>query len=69
YQVATGQITSGGSLNFSSGTCQPSVATGQSPMNGAPPLGVVFYYIVRPSNACGSATYGSTARDTHPVCP
>ncbi|MBI3448711.1 MAG: hypothetical protein HY049_07335 [Acidobacteria bacterium] len=69
YQVATGQITSGGSLSFPAGTCQPSVTTGQAPMNGTPALGVVFYYMVTPGNACGTATYGSAARNTHPACP
>jgi hypothetical protein len=69
YQIATGQLTATGPIAFSSGTCLPSAGASPAPISGVPALQTAFYYLVKPVNACGTSTYGSPARDTHPTCP
>jgi hypothetical protein len=69
YQMATGQITSMGSISFAAGTCLSSVASSPADVSSDPGVRTAYYYLVKPVNACGAGTYGSAARDTHPVCP
>jgi hypothetical protein len=69
YQIATGQIASMGSISFVAGTCLPSVASSPADVSSDPGVRSAYYYLVKPVNACGAGTYGSAARDTHPVCP
>jgi hypothetical protein len=67
YDVATGPIPGGG---FSSGTCLDSVAAPPALDLRDPPFGGTFYYyMIRGRNACGTASFGSPNRDTHPGCP
>ena len=70
YEVATGQLTDSGTLDFSVGGCLGAV--GASPATdgrGDPAPGSAWYYMVKSRNACGAGTYGTTGRDTHPACP
>jgi len=69
YQIATGEISPTGHVSFPAGTCLPSVTSSPAPLGPVPPLKSAYYYMVRPVNACGAATYGSPAKDTHPDCP
>jgi len=69
YQIASGQLSMAGIVNFSAGTCLPSTVSSPAPASAIPPTDTVFYYMVKPVNACGTSTYGSAARNTHPVCP
>ncbi len=70
YDLATGQITSAGMVPFGSGTCLPetsaSPATDSRP---APAPDTAWYYMVKSRNSCGTGTYGTSLRDTHPACP
>jgi hypothetical protein len=70
YDVATGQITAAGTMVFTDGTCLAAMAA--SPGTDGrpdPPVGTAWYYLVKSRNNCGTGTYGSAARDTHPACP
>jgi len=70
YDVATGQITQAGSLDFASGACLPGTsASPAADTRPAPAPDTAWYYLVKSRNACGQGTYGSAARDGHPACP
>lgn len=70
YEVATGQVTSPGILNFSVGTCVGTVgASPASDFRSAPAPDTAWYYMVKSRNACGAGTYGTAGRNTHPACP
>jgi putative metal-binding protein len=69
YEIASGQISAMGILNFSAGTCLPSVASSPAQVASDPPAGGAFYYLVKSRNACGNGTLGSANRNTHPPCP
>jgi hypothetical protein len=70
YDVALGAITTTGVIEFSAGTCLPSVAGSPGVDAGPEPApGTSWYYLVRSRNNCGAGSYGSAARDTHPACP
>jgi hypothetical protein len=67
YDIATGTLAEAHAGNFGAGTCQRNNAT-SSPYTDprpAPGAGQGFYYLVRSQNACGTATYGTPARDQH----
>jgi len=70
YNIASGQISTPGTVNFPAGNCLPS--TSSSPASDArpnPAAGTCYYYMVKSSNNCGAGTYGTPARNTHPACP
>ena len=70
YEVATGELTVSGTLDFSAGSCL--AATGSSPATdgrGDPAPGSAWYYMVKSRNACGAGTYGTAGRDAPPACP
>src|SRR5262249_46486660 len=69
YEIASGQITATGVINFGAGTCLPSVASSPPPLAANPPMGAAFYYMVKARNACGNGTFGTPARNGHPACP
>jgi len=70
YDLATGSLTVAGSVSFPAGSCLGTdTASPFLDSRGGPPAGQAWYYLVRSRNACGTATYGSAARDTSPACP
>jgi len=67
YDIATGTLAEARAGDFGGGTCQRNDAA-SSPYTDprpAPGAGEGFYYLVRSQNACGTATYGTPARDQH----
>jgi hypothetical protein len=71
YEVATGQIDTVGQVDFAGGGCVGSMVTDPQVEDSrqGPPVGVVWYYMVKARNICGPGTYGTPERDGHPACP
>ena len=70
YDVVSGTISELGVLSFGNGACvQAAAASPVTDGHPAPPVGSVHYYMVRSRNACGTGSFGSPNRDTHPACP
>ncbi|HZI93755.1 MAG TPA: putative metal-binding motif-containing protein, partial [Patescibacteria group bacterium] len=70
YDIATGQISVMGTVDFATGGCLPAVTASPAFDSGAvPPPDIVRYYLVKSRNACGPGTYGTAGRDAHPACP
>lgn len=70
YTLVTGSIVATGAVDFPAGTCLIRVtASPASDTRPSPATGVVRYYLARPENVCGIATYGSPDRDGSPPCP
>jgi hypothetical protein len=70
YDLASGTLDAGGTVDFSLGSCLSSTAAPPA-MDGLPQPapGAIRYYLVRSRNACGSGTCGSPAQDLLPSCP
>ncbi|HXI02458.1 MAG TPA: MopE-related protein [Candidatus Saccharimonadales bacterium] len=70
YDVTTGTYGDTGSLTYPAGSCLVSTPDGFTTDNRPdPPVGSVYYYLVKARNTCGAGTYGTAERDTSPACP
>ena len=71
YDLVTGTIVSGGSLNFSSAACVlEGGGTSFSDTRPAPPVGQAYWYLARGENSCGVGTYGTSQQDSSILaCP
>jgi hypothetical protein len=71
YDLVSGVIAGAGALDFAAGIClQTNGPTAYSDTRPSPPLGSVYWYLVRGRNSCGTGTYGSALRDgTIAPCP
>jgi hypothetical protein len=69
YDLATGTIAQLRTVGqgFPAGTCLVNDRTAPpvSDPRANPPAGGAYYYMTRAQNACGTSTYGSSARNTH----
>ena len=69
YDVVSGAFSELGVLSFGIGVCVEAAAASPVTDGSLPPVGSVHYYMVRSRNACGTGSFGSPNRDTHPGCP
>jgi len=71
YDLVSGEILSGGSVNFSSAACVlEGGGTSFPDTRPAPPVGQAYWYLARGENSCGVGTYGTSQQDTSILaCP
>jgi hypothetical protein len=71
YDVVTGTVAPGGSVNYAARACLSSVPEpAYDDVRPNPAVGSAYWFLVRGHNACGTGTYGSAGRDTGiPGCP